>query len=116
MTSGSGITEKDREAVEAVRQLLADNHDGVTSAQLAEQMGIGKGTASYRVRRLLNKGYLENLSKDRNRMQLILGDPLPEESSLPNAEWVMQRYMRSSAFVTADSQQEDAGTADTAAL
>jgi hypothetical protein len=67
--------------------------EGVSSAQVAEVLGLDKSAAWRRVRVAMQKGYLENLETRRGkRAQIVLGDPLPEDRAiLPHPDRVDRR-------------------------
>ena len=78
-----------RETVDAVTALLerpshtVDFVAGVSSAQVADALGIDKSAAWRRVRVAMQKGYLENLeTRKGKRARLVLGDPLPADRTI----------------------------------
>ncbi len=81
-----GVTEEDRRAVQAVEE-LATSGEPVTQSKLREKLNVNKSTASYRVNRLLEKGFLINLEeREHHPKKLRVGEPLPDESAgLPEA-------------------------------
>lgn len=86
-----------RETVEAVASLVEARpfgSEGVSSAQVAEVLGLDKSAAWRRVRVAMQKGYLENLETRRaKRAQIVLGDPLPEDRAiLPHPDTVQARW------------------------
>jgi hypothetical protein len=86
-----------RETVETVSKLVgapsAYASTGVTSAQVAQALGLDKSAAWRRVRVAMQKGYLENHETGKGkRAQIVLGDPLPEDRTiLPRPEDVAVR-------------------------
>lgn len=82
-TVAEGLTKGVRETVEAVAQLSQDGTP-VTQRELATKLGLSKSTVSYRVRRALKGGWLiDKADERRGPSQLVLGDPLPDASVLP---------------------------------
>ena len=76
-----GATKSVREAVQAVAD-LSFTGQSVSVAAVAKQMKLAPSNASRHVNRALSKGYLINESTNRQRKELILGDPLPDEISV----------------------------------
>lgn len=84
---GEGVTEADRRMVAAIMKLSTPpdgkiGDHGVSQAEVIAHTGLTKKPVSYRVRRLLNEGYLVNLNADKRGSphRLIPGAPLPEET------------------------------------
>jgi hypothetical protein len=78
-----------RETVEAVRERLLAGGTGKTAegaptvslTALAKELGLDKNSAHHRVRKATGAGYLTNLESRKGKpAQLVLADPLPEES------------------------------------
>lgn len=66
-----------RETVEAVR---AVHKDAVSVNQVAAALALDKGTASRRVRRAIESGYLANLESRKGRpAQIAVGEPMPDD-------------------------------------
>lgn len=77
-----------RETVNMVCDLSGIEEKPVSLVALSAALGIDKSAASRRAHQAIHRGYLRNLETKRGRpMQLVLGDPLPEEQELlPTAE------------------------------
>ncbi len=87
--AGSSVSESVRETVGAVEEILGDgNRAEVTVVQVANALGLDKSTASRRVKRAVEGGYVVNLEQGKgNPLRLVVGDPLPEEKEiLPRPE------------------------------
>lgn len=84
-----GVSPVVRETVNAVQP-----DEEITQAGLAARLGLSKGTASYRVNKALNEGFLVNTEPNQHRPKKIMrGAPLPEERpSLPSPEKLRQRF------------------------
>ena len=76
-----GATKSVREAVQAVEDLSFTGQP-VSVAAVAKQMKLAPSNASRHVNRALSKGYLINESTNRQRKELKLGDPLPDDISV----------------------------------
>jgi hypothetical protein len=85
-TQADSITAADRDmvaAVEALSTLPGGSPGGkpITQAELRSLLELSKSTASYRVGRLLEMGYLINREWRKGQpMQLVMGDSLPDEA------------------------------------
>jgi hypothetical protein len=72
-----------RETVLAVSALNGSSGGSTSLMMVARQLHLDKGTVSRRVKVAVADGYLRNLETRKNQpMQLVLGDPLPDELSL----------------------------------
>ena len=72
-----------RETVSGVARLAADAADGVSVAQLKEELNLDKSSTSRRVQAALRRGYVKNLEERRGRpSRLVLDQPLPDELEL----------------------------------
>ena len=84
-----------RETVEAVRALTEDDDllgEGVPVTQVARRVGIDKSTALRRARVAIARGFLQNLEVRRARpARLVVGDPMPDGSSLLPAAAELER-------------------------
>jgi hypothetical protein len=84
-----GVTTIVRQTVETVR-----TDEEVTEAELATRLGLAKSTVSYRVRKAVAGGWLENRETRRGRpARLARGTPLPEPlTALPVATRVRELF------------------------
>ena len=99
MAEGASISVSDetRSTVQAVRALLDESDApgaGVTNLAVANFLNIDKTSASRRVKRALDAGYLTNEEPNfRKAKKLVIGEPLPVDADqLPTPERV-QREM-----------------------
>ncbi|MBE0467585.1 MAG: hypothetical protein IBX71_10240, partial [Candidatus Desulforudis sp.] len=78
--AGRAVTE----TVEAVTNILNDDHESATVTQVAKTLNVSKRAASGRVRKALGGGWLVN-KEDRkgHPYKLAIGDPLPDDAGLP---------------------------------
>jgi hypothetical protein len=87
--SVSGASNLVRETVTAVRELVGDENSmrTVTAKQIADKLGIHPASASRRIEKALEGGWLINTEDRRGRpLSISLGDPLPETGGLPAPE------------------------------
>ncbi len=75
-----GLNSTDRETYEAVVKLYAETGLAVKQIALAKNLNLAPSSVSYRVRKLLRSGYLDNEETRRYRpAKLTPGTPLPVE-------------------------------------
>jgi hypothetical protein len=80
---GATVPDEVREAVDAVRELLATNPEGVDAKAVGDRLGIDRTAAWGRVWRARRGGYLSNQETRRGRPgRYVLGEPLPETVDL----------------------------------
>ena len=85
-TLGDGLTPVIEETVETVACLSQDGSPTTLHA-VAAAMGVSKGTASYRVGRAIDGGWVVNKAEKRGiPAQLVIGDPLPDVIGLPEPD------------------------------
>ena len=90
--SADGVTEADRDAYEAVQRLQMSHPEGVSNAMLAEELRRSRSTISTRMKRLNEKGLVKNSSIKKHEYQWSIASDLPDESGLPAAESVRNKY------------------------
>jgi hypothetical protein len=90
--SADGVTEADRDAYEAVQRLQMSHPEGVSNAMLAEELRRSRSTISTRMKRLNEKGLVKNSSIKKHEYQWSIASDLPDESGLPTAESVRDKY------------------------
>jgi hypothetical protein len=80
-TLGQAVTPATREVVQAVAEILDDDHHKhATYAQLTQRLGLDKSSVSRRARVAVYGGYLRNEEDRRGKpARLVLGDDLPED-------------------------------------
>ena len=85
---GASVSLAVKETVEAVEGVISKGNPYATATGIATVLKLDKSAASRRVRVAINKGYLINNEKQRGKpLQLVVGDPLPEEVEiLPSPE------------------------------
>jgi hypothetical protein len=89
------VPETTREVVQAVKSLLGDRPSEsrwVMAAAVATRLKLDKSATSRRIKGALGKGYLVNNEVRKGRpMQLVMGDPLPEDQTLlPSPEALLK--------------------------
>ena len=84
-----GLTPAIRETVEAIGPA-----EEISEAELARRLGVAKGTAAYRVKRAIKRGWLRNAETRRGcAAKLTRGEPLPEAAvGLPTPERVREVF------------------------
>ena len=82
-----------RETVEAVYALAPDPEQGVMARAVAGKLSVDKSTASRRLRRAGDDGYIRNLEDKRGKPgRWVIGDPMPEDQELlPDAVQLCNR-------------------------
>jgi hypothetical protein len=102
--AAEGVTPAVRKSVAAVRP-----GEELSAAALARRLGIAKSSATYRIKRALDGGWLVNNEKRPTApYRLALGAPLPEETSaLPTVDRVRDLY----ECTNASREEEDGGRA-----
>jgi hypothetical protein len=88
-----GVTDKQREVVEAITRLKVSHPDGVSLGALAAHLEVSKPAVNQRLRNLLANGYVRNLSAGQKGVpaRYEVGDPLPpREENLPTPEAVRE--------------------------
>ena len=81
--ASDGVTPPIRSVVEAVGAMEI----AASLADVKRALGVSLSTAQYRVKRALDLGYLTNTAEKGQRYRLVLGEPLPEETTaLPTPE------------------------------
>ncbi len=79
----AAVSATTRETVDAVRDLCPDNEGGVTVKAVARALHLDKASASRRVHKAADEGYLKNLEDRKGRAaKLVLGEPLPEQQEI----------------------------------
>jgi DNA-binding IclR family transcriptional regulator len=88
-----GVTDKQREVVEAITKLKVSHPDGASLGALAVHLDVSKSAVNQRLRNLLVNGYVRNLSAGQKGVpaRYEVGDPLPpREENLPTLEAVRE--------------------------
>jgi len=90
-----GITDSQRELLEAVKELSESSDGPIPSKSLVAALGMSPATISRRVEELLREGLLHNLESNKYKpKQLILAGDIPEETtSLPTPQ-ALAKYLR----------------------
>ena len=74
-----GLTQLDREFVTAIKELSENGKNPVSQAALRGEIKASKSAVSYRVRRLMNLGFVANLQDKKGlAAKLVPGAPLPD--------------------------------------
>jgi hypothetical protein len=98
-----------RETVDAVATLTAFGGD-TTGIAVAHSLGLDKSAASRRVRVAVERGHLRNLEDRRGHpSRLVLGDPLPADSSILAEPGVLERLHGCTA-IAGDIPRRNDGT------
>lgn len=86
--AADGLTQAQREAVDAVASLCSETETEVGLRQIAQRLGIDKSAAQRRLARPLTRGYVVNIEDRRGRpARLKPGDPLPDlRPAIPTPE------------------------------
>lgn len=91
----TGASKELRETVKTIGEML-DRGEQVTATTLATWLGISRGTASRRVNAAIRHGWLINReTKKGHPWDLQLGEPLPDQGSLPAPDEVLDAWERS---------------------
>ena len=88
-----GVTDKQREVVEAIAKLAPSHPEGVSLRTLAEYLDVSPSAVNQRLRNLLAHGYVQNPNADKKGIaaSFKVGDPLPlRKDNLPKPEAVRE--------------------------
>jgi hypothetical protein len=104
-----GVTDKQREVVEAIVKLKAGHPEGVSLAALAIHLDVSKSAVNQRLRNLLVNGYVQNLNAGRKGVpaRYEVGDPLPpRQDNLPDPQAVRTALAAQQAGAHEEKEEE----------
>ena len=91
-TVTGGLTKPIRETVDTVGRLISEVGSPITQVELAAELKLAPSSVNYRVQRAIRGGWLVDKAQRRGApSQLVLGDPLPDGSSLPEVDALLVR-------------------------
>ncbi len=96
LADAAAVTVSDtvRDSVDAVRRLTLKEPEGVSQVQVARHLTLDASCVSRRIKVALARGYVvNNQSRPGQPAQLVLGDPLPDETMVLPSPEVLQSCM-----------------------
>jgi hypothetical protein len=114
-----GLTDAQRQAVEAVRKIYEHTKSSCRYEDVAKRLGIDQSAAMRRLRNPLRLGYVQNLQdRPRQPAMLLPGRPLPDLSTgLPGPEELQTADARANAAaLAADGREAAVCTSDPSAV